>query len=99
MRNESELGPIPTPGPRGRTSGVGRFIATGLVLGGLCVVLAAQNGHATRVHLLFWSIKGPLYGVAVVSGLVGTALTQVAAGLWRRRGRHRPPQTVEERPS
>jgi uncharacterized integral membrane protein len=98
MRNEDELGPNRPAGDRHHAIGVGgRFIASGLALGVLCVVLAAQNGHATRVHLLLWNVKGPLYGVAVVSALVGTALAQLSAGLWRRRGRDHEPSTADGR--
>jgi uncharacterized integral membrane protein len=49
------------------------------------VVLAAQNSRSVDLHLLLWELRTPLYGLAVVSALLGAVVVEASAGLWRHR--------------
>lgn len=107
---EPRTGAAPVADARADESGVSRRVVTAVALGGVLVVLAIQNSASARVHLLFWQIKTPMYGVVVISALFGIAMAEAAAGLWRHRRRlrdqdrreltrlRRRPQAREPRP-
>ena len=77
VRDGSEMPQLPS-----RVSG---HLVAAVVVGALLVVLAAQNSASAHIHLLFWQVRTPLYGLVVISALFGTAVAVAAGGLWRHR--------------
>ena len=71
-----------TPPLASRVSG---HLIAAVVVGALLVILAAQNSASAHIHLLFWQVRTPLYGLVVISALFGTAVAVAAGGLLRHR--------------
>jgi uncharacterized integral membrane protein len=85
---------VPRPTPREVTtgneppttgSGVSRYVGGAVALGVLFVVLAIQNSERVDIDLLFWHVNTPLYGIAVACALLGAAVAESVAGIWRHR--------------
>jgi uncharacterized integral membrane protein len=78
----------PDPGgPPTTDARISPHLIAAIVVGVLIVVLAAQNSASAHIHLLFWQVRTPLYGLVVISALFGAAVAVAAGGLWRHRRR------------
>lgn len=66
-------------------TGVTRYVVAALVLGVLALVLAIRNSDRAEVDLLVWSGRAPVYAVAFVALLLGSALTSLLSAVWRHR--------------
>jgi uncharacterized integral membrane protein len=65
--------------------GVSRPLVAALALGVLFLILAAQNSTRLHIHLLFWKVSAPTYGLVVTSALLGAAVAESGAAVWRHR--------------
>ena len=65
--------------------GVSRPLVASVVLGVLVLVLAIQNSEKIRLHLLFWTVTTPAFGLVAISGGLGAAVGWAVVTLWRHR--------------
>ena len=76
-------------------SGVTRYVIAAVALGVVSVVLAAQNSASVPVEVLTWTARPPLYAVAAVSALFGSAVAEIIGGIWRHRRHVRNRERIE----
>ena len=66
-------------------TGVTRYVVAVLLVSVLALVLAVRNSDRVEVDLLVWSGEAPVYALAFVALLVGSALTALLSAIWRHR--------------
>ena len=66
-------------------TGVTRYVIAAIVVSVLALVLAVRNSDRVEVDLLVWSGEAPVYALAFVALLVGSALTALLTAIWRHR--------------
>ena len=66
-------------------TGVTRYVVAVLLVSVLALVLAVRNSDRVEVDLLVWSGEAPIYALAFVALLVGSALTALLSAIWRHR--------------
>lgn len=76
--------PLPNDPPTTGT-GVTRYIVATILVSILALVLAIRNSDRAEVDLLVWSGEAPVYAVAFVALLLGSALTALLSAVWRHR--------------
>ena len=65
--------------------GVSRPLIAALVMVALVLVLAIQNSEKIHLHLLFWTVTTPAFGLVAISGVLGAAVGWAVVTLWRHR--------------
>lgn len=66
-------------------TGVTRYVVATILVSVLALVLAIRNSDRTEVDLLVWSGEAPVYAVAFVALLLGSAITALLSAVWRHR--------------